>query len=105
MAQTRRDFLRNTACALGGTALASTFESFGLLNAYAQATSDYRALVCVFLNGGNDGNTVTVPLDQTSFNDSSPVRGGAAGLALWQVSRLRVNPPSQGRQFGFHPNM
>lgn len=105
MAQTRRDFLRNTTCALGGAALASTFESFGLLNAYAQATSDYRALVCVFLNGGNDGNNMIVPLDQTSFNDYNSVRGGAAGLALAQASLLPVNPPSQGRQFGFHPNM
>ncbi|MDQ3917604.1 MAG: DUF1501 domain-containing protein, partial [Acidobacteriota bacterium] len=104
MAQTRRNFLRNTACALGGAALASTFESFGLLNAYAQAASDYRALVCVFLNGGNDGNNMIVPLDPSGFSDYNSVRG-AAGLALSQASLLPVNPPSQGRQFGFHPNM
>jgi len=104
MAPTRRDFLRAAGCALGGAALASTFESFGLMDAYAQTGSDYRALVCVFLNGGNDGNNMVVPLDPTGFAQYNNVRG-AAGLALAQSSLLPVNPPSQGRQFGFHPNM
>lgn len=105
MSPTRRDFLRFSGCALGGAALASTFDSLGLLNAYAQGTpaSDYRALVCIFMNGGNDGNNMIVPLDAefTSYNN---VRGGA-GLALTQASLLPVTPPSHGRQFGFHPNM
>src|SRR5215213_1276306 len=104
MAHTRRDFLRTAACAIGGAALASTVESFGLVDAYAQSQSDYRALVCVFLNGGNDGNNMIVPLDQTGFNQYNTVRS-SAGLALAQGSLLAVNPPSQGRQFGFHPNM
>ncbi len=104
MAQTRRDFLRTTACALGGAALASTVESFGLMDAYAQSQTGYKALVCVFLNGGNDGNNMIVPLDQTSFNQYNSVRS-SAGLALTQGSLLAVNAPSQGRQFGFHPNM
>ena len=84
--------------------MASTLESFGLMDAYAQSQTGYRALVCVFLNGGNDGNNVIVPLDQTSFNQYNTVRS-ASGLALTQGSLLAVNPPSQGRQFGFHPNM
>src|SRR5215212_11794449 len=101
---TRRDFLRASACALGGAAMASTVESFGLMDAYAQSQTGYRALVCVFLNGGNDGNNMIVPLDQTSFNQYNSVRS-SSGLALAQGSLLAVNPPSQGRQFGFHPNM
>jgi len=104
MKTNRRDFLRASACALGGAALASTVESFGLMDAYAQSQTGYRALVCVFLNGGNDGNNMVVPLDQTGFNEYNAVRSGA-GLALSQGSLLAVNPPSQGRQFGFHPNM
>ena len=104
MAHTRRDFLRTTACALGGAALASTVESFGLMDAYAQGQTGYKALVCVFLNGGNDGNNMIVPLDQTGFNQYNSVRS-PAGLALTQGSLLAVNAPSQGRQFGFHPNM
>lgn len=104
MKTTRRDFLRASACALGGAAMASTVESFGLMDAYAQSQTGYRALVCVFLNGGNDGNNMIVPLDQTGFNQYNTVRS-ASGLALAQASLLAVNPPSQGRQFGFHPNM
>lgn len=103
MTTTRRDFLRKTGCLLGGAALVSTIDSFGLLNAYAQSGADYRALVCIFLNGGNDGNNMIVPLD-AEFSAYNSVRGGAAGLAHTQASLLPVNPLS-GRQFGFHPNM
>jgi uncharacterized protein (DUF1501 family) len=104
MKRTRRDFLRTAACAVGGAALASTVESFGLMDAFAQAGSGYRALVCVFLNGGNDGNNMVVPLDQTGYGQYNAVRS-TAGLAIPQASLLAVNPPSQGRQFGLHPNM
>src|SRR6184192_3072744 len=77
MAHSRRDFLRNTACALGGVALASTVESLGLINAYAQtgAATDYRALVCVFLNGGNDCNNTVVDINQ--FASYSNVRSAS----------------------------
>jgi uncharacterized protein (DUF1501 family) len=103
MSHSRRDFLRGTACALGGVALASSLESFGLVGALAQggAASDYRALVCVFLNGGNDSNNTLVSLDQfTSYNS---VRGGA-GLALAQTSLLPISPAGGG-SYGLHPSM
>lgn len=100
---TRRDFLRQTGCVLGGAALASTIDSFGLLDAYAQSgATDYRALVCIFLSGGNDGNNMVVPLD-AEFAAYNSVRG-PSGLAHTQASLLPVSPLS-GRQFGFHPNM
>ena len=104
MAPTRRDFLRHAACALGGLAAASSFESLGLVDAYAQSAGDYRALVCVFLNGGNDGNNMVVPLDDEGFNQYSGVRA-TSGLALQRASFLPVNPPGQGRTFGFHPSL
>jgi uncharacterized protein (DUF1501 family) len=103
MAQTRRDFLRNTACALGGVALASTVESLGLVSAYAQsaAATDYRALVCVFLSGGNDCNNTVVDLNQfTSYNN---VRS-ASGLGLAQSSFIPVSPAGGG-SYGLHPNL
>jgi uncharacterized protein (DUF1501 family) len=103
MTTSRRDFLRASACTLGGLALGSTFESLGLVSAYAQAAPDYRALVCVFLNGGNDGNNMVVPLD-AEFGQYSSVRGPST-LALAQSSLVPVNPPSQGRQYGLHPNL
>lgn len=97
----RRDFLRTAAYSLGGTALAMTAEKFGLASALAQS-ADYRALVCVFLNGGNDSDNMIVPLDE-EFAAYDKVRGGA-GLALAKESLLPISP-ARGRRFGFHPNM
>lgn len=103
MSTSRRDFLRASACTLGGLALASTVESLGLVGAYAQAASDYRALVCIFLNGGNDGTNMIVPLD-AEFAQYTAVRG-PSGLAFAQSALVPVNPPSHGRQYGLHPNL
>lgn len=103
MATTRRDFLRRTGCFLGGAAVASTLEGFSLIEAYAQSqASDYRALVCVFMNGGNDGNNMIVPTDTERYNMYRNARG--ADLSIAQASLHAVNPLSGG-QYGFHPNM
>jgi uncharacterized protein (DUF1501 family) len=88
---------------MGGLALGSTVESLGLVGAYAQAASDYRALVCVFLHGGNDGTNMIVPLD-AEFAQYTAVRGPST-LALARESFVPVNPPSQGRQYGLHPSL
>ena len=102
MAKSRRDFLRTSACALGGMALASSIESFGIVHALTpQAATDYKALVCVFLNGGNDGNNMFVSLDQ--YSSYSTARN-AAGLAIPEANLLPVSPVSGG-SYGFHPNM
>jgi len=102
MANTRRDFLRTSACALGGMALASSLDTFGVVHALTpQAATDYRALVCVFLNGGNDGNNMFLDLNQ--YSQYSTTRN-AAQLAIAQASFLPVSPVSGG-SFGFHPNM
>ena len=102
MANTRRDFLRTSACALGGMALASSLDTFGVVHALTpQAAPDYRALVCVFLNGGNDGNNMFLDLNQ--YSQYSTARN-AAQLAIPQASFLSVAPVSGG-SFGFHPNM
>src|SRR6185295_12716298 len=110
MAQTRRDFLRTSACALGGLAMASSLDTFGVVHALTpQAATDYKALVCVFLNGGNDGNNMFVSLDQYNGPAGSLVEGysnvrNASGLAIAQASLLPVSPVSGG-SYGFHPNM
>jgi len=102
MSQTRRQFLRNGACALGSMAMVSQLENFGLVHALTpQAATDYKALVCVFLNGGNDGNNMLVSLDQ--YTQYSSARS-ASQLALAQASLLPVSPVSGG-SYGFHPNM
>ncbi len=110
MSTSRRDFLRTTACALGGMALASTIDTFGVVQALTpQGATGYKALVCVFLNGGNDGNNMLVSLDQYNGPAGSLVEGysnvrASSGLAIPQASLLPVSPVSGG-SYGFHPNM
>ena len=101
MKKSRRDFLRTSACAIGGAALASSLESFGIVHALTpQAATDYRALVCIFLNGGNDGNNTLVSLDQ--YGAYAAARG--VDLAIPQANLLAVSPATGG-SYGFHPSM
>lgn len=101
MATSRRDFLRTSACALGSMALASAVRDFGVVHALTpQAASDYKALVCVFLNGGNDGNNLLIDLNQYSSYATS--RG--VDLAIAQANFLAVSPATGG-SYGFHPQM
>jgi uncharacterized protein (DUF1501 family) len=110
MSFTRRDFLRSSACALGSMALASSVDTFGIVHALTpQAATDYKALVCIFLNGGNDGNNMLVSLDQYDGPAGSLVEGyanvrSASGLAIPKASLLPISPVSGG-SYGFHPNM
>ena len=105
MKQSRRDFLCRTGQALGAAAFASGVKQFGLVNALAQsAPADYKALVCIFLSGGNDGNNTVVPNDSAGYQAYSTVRN-ASGLALAQSSLIPITPPSIGAQFGLHPSL
>jgi uncharacterized protein (DUF1501 family) len=69
----RRGFIRVTTASVGSLAL----RPFGLLPALAQG-SDYRALVCIFLFGGNDSNNTIIPTDDTNFQAYSSIRGSLA---------------------------
>jgi uncharacterized protein (DUF1501 family) len=100
MAITRRQFLYRSLGAFGAAMLA--VERFGLLNALAQA-SDYRALVCIFLNGGNDSGNMIIPYDDYATYESAR---GPSGLAIPQSSLLRTGVvPTVGVEFGFHPSL
>jgi uncharacterized protein (DUF1501 family) len=105
---TRREFLLQSAHAcLGYAAGAAAFTAgvarFSLINAFAQGT-DYRALVCVFLAGGNDGNNVVVPTTTTEYNQYAAARS-SSGLAIAQGALLPITPPSIGSGFGLHPSL
>ena len=100
MSFTRREFLK---CCGRGMSAATMLTALGYAareNAYAQ-TGDYKALVCLFLEGGNDGWNTVVPLDQAAYNTYAATR---TGLALSQGSLLPVSVPGQGN-FGFHPSL
>lgn len=64
----RRRFIRQAACAALGTgALTSAIRDLRFMNAaMAQSVpSDYKALVCIFLSGGNDSNSLIIPTIQS----------------------------------------
>ena len=107
MEKSRRDFLKQAGCGVvSAAAFAATFRRFGLINALAQAPSDYKALVCIFLNGGNDGNNTVIPYDDYNNPGGYAAVRTAPGLAISQASLLQISPISQsGRKFGFHPSM
>ena len=88
---TRRQFLGSAAALAAAGPLVSGFAA-PLLG------SDYRALVCIFLYGGNDGNNMVVPLDSTGYAAYAKARGnpGAGGLALAQSSLAPLNGSSLG---------
>ena len=63
----RRDFLKTTCCSAAAGFAAASFSRFGLVNALAQNATDYKALVCVFLFGGNDSNNMVIPYDTAGY--------------------------------------
>ena len=106
MAQTRREFLRNTACGtLAATAMVRGMDKMFLVNALAKPTdpTDYKALVCVFLFGGNDANNVVIPY--TDYPQYDAIRGQGVGLAIPQDRLFRITVPSHQKDFGLHPSL
>jgi len=116
MKQDRRQFLIRSGCTLGMTALATQMRHFGLMSAIAQKVSDdkdsavpsdYRALVCIFMAGGNDGNNTVIPNhnDATISNYTAYSNARlASGLAIDQVNLLPISVPRMNNlSYGLHP--
>jgi uncharacterized protein (DUF1501 family) len=106
--QTRRQFLRTASMASMAGITASPFLlELNSVVAMAQQSNptDYRALVCVFLSGGNDGHGTVIATDAPSFSAFTAARSGAPGLAYSQNSLLPITPntPQGGRTFALNP--
>ncbi|HMD38952.1 MAG TPA: DUF1501 domain-containing protein [Candidatus Acidoferrum sp.] len=97
----RRDFMRLTCCSAATAAMVSGLSKFGLVSALAEATTSYKALVCIFLFGGNDANNLVVPIDATGYANYQTIR---ANLALPQASLLPLQVGSAAN-YGLHPNL
>lgn len=103
MTKTRRDFLRDVGCgALTATAILTGARDLFVMNALAAAggPTDYRALVCVFLFGGNDANNTVVPID--GYAAYAAARGA---LTIPQDQLLPISVPSAKAMFGLHPSL
>jgi uncharacterized protein (DUF1501 family) len=102
----RRAFLRDAlAVAGGGVGFASTLMGLGGLAGSARvqaATGGYRALVCVYLSGGNDSFNLLVPTDTASYTSYATAR---QALAISQTTLLPITPRrSDGHTYGLHPS-
>jgi uncharacterized protein (DUF1501 family) len=92
---TRRGFIRIGAASVGSLAL----RPFGMLPAMAQNGPDYRALVCVFLFGGNDSNNTVIPMDDANFQAYTSIRGS---LALPASALTPTVYSAAGAPYAFH---
>jgi uncharacterized protein (DUF1501 family) len=106
--QSRRQFLRTASMAsMAGFAVSPFLLELNGLAAMAQESSgsDYRALVCVYLQGGNDGHGTVIATDPASFAAFTQARSGAPGLAYPMSELLPIvpNTPQAGRTFALNP--
>ena len=100
--KSRRKFVRELGTGLGAAAFLSRLGRSSLLEAaQADAATDYKALVCVFLFGGNDANNMVIPYDD--YASYQKVRG--TNLTIAKASLLKVDSASQRAAFGLHPSL
>jgi uncharacterized protein (DUF1501 family) len=103
----RRQFLGQSTQVASAATLASV-GLLGLSGAARAAVSDYKALVCVFLSGGNDGANMVVPLDPVRQAQYARLRGPAGlalsgtGLTPARYSPLMTAPAAGSQSFAFH---
>jgi uncharacterized protein (DUF1501 family) len=111
----RRQFIGQCCAAVGATGMMSALSALrataaaasipsgnNLPGTEADVASDYRALVCIFLNGGNDASNLIVPYDASGYAAYASAR---TALALPQSTLLPILPKtSDGRSFALHPS-
>jgi uncharacterized protein (DUF1501 family) len=111
----RREFVKRTSLlSLAGAATPWAVNLAALGEAAAQTATDYKALVCIFLYGGNDyANTIT-PYDTTNYNKYLAVRGANLAHPLANLGPTALTPLDAainggtnlaGRQFALAPNL
>ncbi len=103
----RRAFMKRSS-QLAGMGVAAPFAMNMALTSQAAAFSapgnDYRALVCIFLEGGNDHNNMLIPVDNANYDIYHTARGGGAGRSAGGIARAqadiingRLNPAGNQR--------
>lgn len=100
----RRRFLGQCCAAVGATGMLSALAQLRLVGAVASPGSDYKALVCLFLAGGNDANNLVVPRDTPGFAAYALGRG-VLGLPQSSLLSLNSGATTDGHTYGVHPAM
>lgn len=110
--RSRRHFLRNAATSsLACMAGASVMSQFGMMNSALAADSlstvaaagDYRAMVCLYLYGGNDSFNMLVPTDPARYAVYQKARSIVA-LDSATLSAIKVRNALAGQTYGVHPS-
>jgi uncharacterized protein (DUF1501 family) len=120
----RRLFLRHAGAlsTLGAASAPLALNLAAMGAASAQAASDYKAIVCIFLFGGNDSINMVLPTDSASFANYTTIRNqapdsiallapgiarGGNGTSPAQLGGVLPIAPArnQGRTFALHPTM
>jgi uncharacterized protein (DUF1501 family) len=114
--QARRAFLKRAGqLALAGAATPLGLNLAAIGEAAAFNATDYRALVCVFLYGGNDYANTVVSYDPPSWQAYSTIRRAGPGPAGLAIERSAIDAAGtllapavalpEGRQYALHPAM
>lgn len=112
----RRKFLGACCASVGATGMLSALAQLRVLGAVADTSTsiptprvlaapqtDFKALVCLFMAGGNDANNLVVPTDAATYAEYATGRGA---LAISQAALLGITPrTSDGRTWGLHPSL
>ncbi|MEM7798006.1 MAG: DUF1501 domain-containing protein [Chloroflexota bacterium] len=115
----RRRFIGEASCAaVGSSSLFSTIMNLRMASSAAAQSlpsgpslsaqnlneaDDYKALVCIFLAGGNDSFNMLVPRDSSEYGEYATIR---SDLALPSGDLLPLSgTTADGRSFGLHPAM
>jgi uncharacterized protein (DUF1501 family) len=110
----RRSFLGQTSCAgISSIPLLNTLLNLRLAGSIANAApplaGEYRAIVCLFMSGGNDSYNMLTPYSgasATNANSFTEYQSSRGNLALSQPALHQISPlNTPGRTFGVHPSM
>lgn len=97
----RRDIIKRGAH-VGLAVSAASIAGLGR-RSWAQTSNDYKALVCIYLGGGNDHFNTVTPRSNAEYAAYASVRGN---LAIAQNALLPITPSGfQGPQIGLHPSL
>ena len=97
----RRQFLKNSGALATGFGFAPILPRLFASQAFAETTTTYKAIVCLFLPGGNDGNNMLIPVD-SQYNEYSAGRGS---VALPRETLKMLNATPSGRLFGLNSSL
>jgi uncharacterized protein (DUF1501 family) len=90
----RREFLRKLACVACGGGTAAMIPQLRMIGSALASTSSltgYRALVCIYLSGGNDAWNMVVPFDNARYNVYATARSG-----VYSTTGSNQNPGGLG---------